>query len=287
MTVVEVHEVRPGETAHIYEMGIPVVETGDKWHYDVQQKVPVNWERNNVPPAYLKTLRVLALNAMHKALDPQEAVQPWVSEALDDSRCDAPAVKTVVEHRFGKKAVIADPSDQEGTKIAMSQGYTVIPGGSFSKGAWDNIKSAGVVLPAGKVTPSPKPYSPDGHPEKVMERAKWTTDMWRIAEFSEELFRKLTDEECVVYIVNEPNVPWVANFGEFSILGFRLCLNYGRLGKNWFARAKRDPKVLELLLHEYTHHKVADHLSNEMHEVATELGAKLVQIALDEPDFFQ
>ena len=27
----------------LYELGIPVVETGDKWHYSVRQKVPLNW----------------------------------------------------------------------------------------------------------------------------------------------------------------------------------------------------------------------------------------------------
>jgi hypothetical protein len=285
-TKVLIHETRPGEKASIYEMGIPVVETGDRWHYDVQQKVPVNWERNNVPPSYLKTLRVLALNAMHEQLTQDDAVTPWVTDALDDSRCEAPAVQAVVAHRFGDKAVIADPSDLEGTKIAVSEGYTVVAGGAFSKGAWDNIKAAKALLPAGQVTPSPKPYDPNGRPEKVIEREQWTPDMWRLAEFSENLFRKLTEEDCVVYIVNEPNVGWSANFGEMSLLGFRLCLNYGRLGKAWFALPKRSPKVLDLLIHEFTHHTVADHLSHEMHKTATRLGAKMVQIALDEPEFF-
>jgi hypothetical protein len=32
-------------------MGIPVVETGDRWHVDVAQKVPLNFDRDNLPPA--------------------------------------------------------------------------------------------------------------------------------------------------------------------------------------------------------------------------------------------
>lgn len=286
MVNVDVHEVRAGETAHIYEMGIPVVETGDKWHYNVQQKVPVNWERNNVPPAYLKTLRVLALNAMHDSLSHEDAQEPWVSDAIDDSRCAEDAIKGVVVHRFGEKAVIHDPSDPEGTKIAASQGYTVISGGTFSKGAWDNIRSAKALLPAGQVTPSPKPYDPNGHPENVIDRAKWTDDMWRIAEFAENLFKRLTGDECFVTIVKEPKVFWSANFGGSGLLGRRLCLNYGKLGKRWFARAKRDVEVLDLLIHEFVHHTVHDHLSHDMHEKATRLGAQLVNIALDDPAFF-
>ncbi len=34
-TLIEVYEPFEGEAASIYEMGIPVVETGDKWHYNV------------------------------------------------------------------------------------------------------------------------------------------------------------------------------------------------------------------------------------------------------------
>src|SRR5207247_1810638 len=33
-TTIRVFAVLPGESAALYEMGIPVVETGDKWHYD-------------------------------------------------------------------------------------------------------------------------------------------------------------------------------------------------------------------------------------------------------------
>ena len=52
-TLVQVYEPAEGETAMLYEMGIPVVETGDRFHVDVQQKVPLNMDRDNVTPAYL------------------------------------------------------------------------------------------------------------------------------------------------------------------------------------------------------------------------------------------
>jgi hypothetical protein len=284
-TDVKVYTVRDGETAHIYEMGIPVVETGDKWHYDVQQRVPVNWERNNVPPSFLRALRVEVLNALPSRLG-DDARAPWVTDALDDARVGPEAVKSVLRGRFGDMAVINDPSDTEGTKIAMSQGYTVIPGGAFSKAAWENIRSSEAVLPAGQVTPSPKPYDPNGRPEKTLPRNTWTPDMTRIADFSMKLFRELMDGDFLaeVVIVNEPQATWAANFGD--TFGARLCLNYGRLGKSWFARQNRDVEVLNLLLHEFVHHTVEDHLSDDMHKTATRLGAKLVQIALDNPGVF-
>jgi len=281
-TDVHVYPVRPGETAHIFEMGIPVVETGDAWHYDVQQRVPVNWERNNVPPAYLRSLRVAVLSEMHDRLP--EAKAPWVDDALSDPRCELPAVETVVRARFGDKAVIVDPSDPEGTKIAMSQGYTVVPGGAFSKEQWNNVRAAGALLPAGQVTPSPKPYGQDGRPEQVIPVEQWSTDMQRIVTFAQAIFSKLTQSQVRIYIVNEPKAKWEACF---DAVGSEMVLNYGLLGEEWFRRPVRDVKVLDLLLHEYVHHTVDDHLSHAMHEEATRLGACLVNIALDLPELFR
>lgn len=52
-TRIEIYEPLPGEVPQIYEMGIPVVETGDRWHLNVWQKVPLNFDRDNVPPSFL------------------------------------------------------------------------------------------------------------------------------------------------------------------------------------------------------------------------------------------
>ena len=282
-TTVEVYEVLDGETAHIYEMGLPVVETLDKWHYNVCQRVPVNWERNNVPPSYKKTLRVEVLNAMHNRLSKDEAAAPWVADAAEDPRAEAEAIKDVVVKRFGEKSVVYDPSDPEGSKLAMSQGYTVIPGGSLSRGTWDNIRRFNTVLPAGQVTPSPKVYDPDGRPENVVSESEWTEPMKQKATFAKKLFNRLTGKSCSVRIVKEPSVGWAANYGPMT----GLCLNYTRLGKSWFTEPNRTERVLDLLIHEFSHHYSIDHLSSKFHDALSMLGAKMTNIALDEPEFFQ
>lgn len=278
----------------IYEMGIPVVETGDPYHYNVGQRIPVNFERNSVPPAYLRALRVGVLNALRDEIPEAEATLPWVTDALDDDRCEPGAVAAIITKRFGDKAVIYDPSDPEGTKLAVSKGYTVIPGGAFSKGAWSHIREHGIVLPAGQVTPSPKPYSPDGEPENVIPRSAWTAAMVHRAEFATQLFNKLEGRDalfagtgvCSVVIVNEPNVSWIANFGRSGV-HCRLCLNHGRLGGSWFSKPHTDVEVLKLLLHEFGHAYSNDHLSSEYHEALCRLGARLAQVALADPEFLK
>lgn len=42
-TSVIVYEPRDGETPTLYEMGIPVCETGDRYHVSIAQKVPWTW----------------------------------------------------------------------------------------------------------------------------------------------------------------------------------------------------------------------------------------------------
>ena len=279
-TEVRVYEPLPGETPSLYELGIPVMETGDRWHYDVQQRVPINWERNSVPPSYLRTLRVEVLNAMHGELSEGASREGWVTEGLSDPRCSPDAAQDVKVKRFGEKSVILDPSDPEANSRAAGEGYNVIPGGSLPKGAWDNVRP--FMPSAGQKFPTPKPYSEDGDPEKVIPPEEWTMDMRRMAAFAQELFQKLYGGTLYVKIVREPTLWWLANCGEDGC----LTLNYSKLGKKWFASPVRSETVLDLLIHEFAHYKVSDHLSSAYHRELTRLAAKLANLCLDDPIFF-
>ncbi len=72
-TTLSIYEPLPGEVPSLYEMGLPIVETGDKWHVSVGQKVPLNRDRDNVRPPYLRAVRTLVLNEMKDRL--QEGCQ--------------------------------------------------------------------------------------------------------------------------------------------------------------------------------------------------------------------
>jgi hypothetical protein len=66
----------------------------------------------------------------------------------------------IIDLRFGEKRVIYDPTDPEANALAVTKGYTVIHGGMLNGDEWRNVKRAGAALPAGQVTPSPKPFQP-------------------------------------------------------------------------------------------------------------------------------
>ena len=282
-TFVTIHPRVLEEPAKLYEMGIPVVDLdgGENWHVNVHQKVPLNMDRDNVPPAFLRKLRVHLLNHAAQLIDRGDATKDWTREASSHPHVSKDALDLVMTLRFGQKRVAFDPSDPEGSKIATSQGYTVVSGGSLSADEWANVRKHGLLPPAGDVTPSPKVYSPDGREEKVVPEAEWSAGMKKISTFAKKIAHRLLDGlDIEVRIVAEPHVGWGANFGDSG----SLTLNVGRLGGSWF-NAPVTSQVLRLLIHEFGHYYSLDHLSAEYHQALCKLGAKLAMaVAEDGPD---
>jgi hypothetical protein len=282
-TLVHVHEPLLGEVPTLFEMGIPVVETGDRYHVDVQQKVPLNMDRDNVTPSCLRMLRVALFNEVYGRLtEPEELSAPWVREACADANVWPAAVKHALAGRFGADAVAYDPSDPEANKLSTSAGRAVIPGGSLSAGEWANARAAGVLPPAGQVTPSPKPYSPDGVPLSIIPESEWTPGMVQIEAHARMLGLQLLREVIQIQFTCDPQWPFAATYG----VTHGLTFNVGRLGYAFFDAGITD-ELHDLLLHEFGHHYEGDHLSKKYYQALTKLGAKLTRLALDRPELFR
>lgn len=281
-TTITVYEPLDGETPMLYEMGIPVCETGDKYHVSVAQKVPLDLERTSVPSAYLSRVRALVLEATHASLTVADATAPWVREALHHHGDTLPveAIVAVTTARFGANAVAFDPSDPEANNLAVAEGRRVIAGGSMSGNEWAAVKRAGALLPAGQVTPSPKPYSADGDRLKIVDPSKWTDAIRSTVEYSIRMAKRLIGREISVTIASDVGWPFAATYGSAQ-----LTYNLGRLGHKFF----EGPLLAknELLLHELAHESASNHLSSDYHDALSRLGAKLAQLALEEPELFR
>lgn len=284
-TRVRVYEPEEGETPSIYEMGIPVVETGDRWHYDVAQKVPLNLDRDNVRPSYLKELRAYVLNEMHERITEDDANETWVRDAMADKRATPEAVERGMDLRFGKKRVIYDPSDPEANSIASSKGYTVISSRMLNSKEWDNVKKYEAARPAGQVTPGSRltireKLFGDGQDTDEYPREKWTSGMEQIVAYSEEIGSRLIGRPLSVKLMNT-----LENFSAAYGHG-QLYYNVKRLGKSWFEKGIT-VNVDRLLIHELGHDWSGDHLSSDYHEALCKLGAQLKRLALEEPELFE
>lgn len=265
---VEIYEPHDGETACLYEMGIPVVETDDRWHVNITQKVPLTMDRENVSPSYLKAVRVAVLNAMHEWVTPEAANQKWAVEAMTSRDVTPAAADSFVTAKFGPKRVAYDPSDPEANKLAVSEGYVVIHGGALSSQAWSTIRSNNLVLPAGQVTPSPKPYSEHGRavPDFVP-----SDEMIRVERHAQRIARLA----CGGKIVNvrwKCDVSWrvAATCGPDGTLTF----NVGSLGKAFFDLTGNRERIDALIIHEFGHLYSLDHLSREYYDALCSIGAR-------------
>ena len=280
LTALHVYEPLPGEVAKLYELGIPVVETGDRWHVDVRQKVPVNLDRDNVEPSYLRDVRVAVVNALAQVLSQEDAAKPLASEALSNREVTAEATSRILDLRYGEKRAIFDPSDKEANNRLVAEGYTLIHGGQLSGEQWENVRRHGAAKPAGQLRPTATArFSVDG-PDYWIKEADLTYGMKRIAKYVRVTVPVLIDQEVHASFIDAPGsaAPWDACFGEGG-----LVFNVRALGREWFDKYPTDPAVNELLIHELAHAIEVNHLSDKYHEACCRIGAKLAKLYLDNP----
>ena len=280
-TEVRLYETLKGESPMIYERGIPVVEMDGKYHVSVEQKIPLNTERDNVTPGYLKAIHLMVVNEMSEQLTAEDAVRPWVRAAMEQtSKIKPEAVKTIITQRFGENAVLYDQSDIGANKEAVSKGATVVPRGAMSKAERETVKEAGAMLKAGEVDEY-KTNIDDFEPAKTLTENEYDTDQKRYVCLIEVVSPILINHTVSVEIIDDKDVKligctrWKKDSFVYTInLAFHDC-------SNWV-------KNYELLIHELAHHKVQsnDHLCREFYDTATNLGAKLAQLTLEQPELF-
>ena len=252
----------------IYEMGIPVVETDIGFSINVDQKIPLNKDRDNVSPSYLKKLKTYVLNHTSSELTEEQSKSSWVTEALEDA--DVDAVKDVVESRYGEDAVVFDMSDTEANKKAFADDVNVITGGSFNSKVWDNIKRAreehqDFARPSGSVGKYASPTLTGG----ATEISEYTDGMKEVIDYAKELHLYLFNSSCSVSIHNGNGA--LATYGRGN-----LQFSYKMLGKKWFDLANNKQRILELIIHEFGHWYSGDHLSERYYDGLCEIGAKLI-----------
>lgn len=277
-TTVDLWPCELGEEGWVFELGVPVVEIGGTHHVDVQQKVPLNMERDNVPAAYRRALHALVLGVTPLTRDGSR--EAWVTDALP--LVDDITLTKVLDARFGEKRVSFDPNDLEANSLAASQGYTVVHGGSLPSEVWQAVREANAIRPAGRVTPSNKAAFAEGGKDVTVTPDKWPTGALALVRLFENVGVALLGHAIEIQVVNDPRA-YAACYGSRSLL-----LNLRRLGKEWFAScqpgARVEEKHLDLLLHELAHEFAEDHFSEAYHKALSRLGAKLALMSVGRPE---
>jgi len=275
-TDVVVYE-RGNELPMLYEMGVPVCETNLPWHVDVYQKIPLTMDRTSVTRPFLRRLGVVLLNNLYQLLTTEAAAtEPWVREAASDKECTSIATKHLLRIRFGEKAVAFDPSDPEANMRAVSEGYTVVHGGSMSKGEWTNVRQAEAIKPAGQVTPTHFATAAAGEGGKVLDELTFeqlSSDERQLAQYLSWLTGRLVGPITIRYF-RDRGWDTTAGCGSDRV----LVVNLARF--NW----QKSHEIHWVVLHELAHLRESNHLSDEYHKEICRLGARLADVAVGNPE---
>jgi hypothetical protein len=277
---VRLYQPQSGETPMIYERGIPVVEMDGKYHVSVEQKIPLNTERDNVTAGYLRNLHAIVLEQMVDDITPEEAVKPWARTAVETGKLTPVAVKKIAAVRFGPKAVLYDHSDVGSNKEATSKGANVITRGAVSSEERRIFQQTGAIQKAGEVAEF-KTKHEHKEPQNTTDPKNYNRDEKNFVRLVETLSPILINHSVTVKIVNDPsfNTEACTRWRKDS---FELELNLA------FHDVHDWTSNYEVIIHELAHHKVQsnDHLCREFYDTVTNIGAKLAQLVLEQPDLF-
>jgi hypothetical protein len=266
-TEINCYPLTNGDPAYIYEMGIPVVEHECAYHVDVMQKVPLTIDRENVTPEFLRVLRTAVFNAAHEVLTPDEVNHSWAQTAIESGDAKPEAVRDYMTKRFGERRVSFDMNDPEANNKAVAEGYTLVKGGMLTREAWQNVRGAEAIQPAGKVFPT---HPGDG---VTTYPAEMTPEMHRVRAYAQDLAGVLLGVSIDVQFTNQPS-------REVACWGSRvLSFNVHNLGKRWFDLDANRLAIDDLIIHEFGHHYESNHLSSKYNDALSRLAAKAMAAA--------
>lgn len=258
------------DTAMLYEMGIPVCEIDCEFDVSIQQRIPLSIDRETVPEKYLNDVYAEVLNETYEGIEKENSSDIWVRKALSNNRIKPETTKDIVKKRFGEKSCIANPFDPNSVDEAISHGFNVVHGSELSKEEWKNIKESEALSTStelfGKDFVSATPIEP-------------TEKMLKVKDLAQRIAKRLLKIDLSVSFV-ESQASCGADFG-----GNHLTFNISRLPKS-FWDFPIQAETLDLVIHELGHH-AGHHTEASYHECLTELGSKLIIIALTEPSFFK
>lgn len=250
------------ETPTIYELGIPVVETDIRWHVRVGQKVPLNKDRDNVTPAYHRTLRTVVAEHMADKINEEDS-NGWCNDVLEDSNSSKEIREIIVKNKFGENAASFDIKDIE-ANIRWQAEYdgTIVHGRNLTKKQWENIRQYELLTPAGKLAPTPKPWSddPNAKPADFYNEDELTDGMKNIRSYIEFIADEALGINVSIRFAKEMGTSaCYKKMGKFSGL---MEFNVKNLGIKWFD--KINTNVDSLIIHEFAHHYVSSHHNREI-----------------------
>jgi hypothetical protein len=273
-TAIQVYRINGEEKAFLYEMGLPVCETGDAYHYNIMQKVPLGTDRETVPASYLRVIRAEVANTMVEHVAEEDSSANWLRDAMSSKRIDAQAVKEIVEKRFGDKVAVATPGNSRSNEAAIDHGYRLIRPSELSREEWENVRETEAALSSAKLFPV------ETVPGELVPREAWTHQQIRTTDFVKFLGRQVFGVNVRVEIYESEEATITA---DYSAGRHRLRFNALRISSDmWKSPAQGD--MLELIIHELGH-EGGGHYEHGYHDALCRIAVALPQLVHNFPEW--
>ena len=272
-TLVNVYP-KSSDNGKVFELGIPVVDIDIDYDVDIQQKIPLNKDRDNVTPAFRKTLATEVLNHCHSLIKEDNIKAGWITDALEDA--DVNAVADVFTKRHGQDAVTVDLKDREAVSKAQASGVQVIYGSNYNSKVFDKLRKVreetDLFKPAGQYSQYASPKFQGGAVELPLDQ--YTDGMKKVAEYTKLIHQKITGVDCNVVLHDGSGANATYQKGGVPEIHYFWKV----LGKNWFDLNNNRIDIDRLIIHEIGHHYCSNHLDENYYKALCIIGAKLTNL---------
>ena len=266
----KVNLVTEAET-RLYEMGIPVMDIDCDYSIDVQQKVPLSFDRDSVNETFMRELYAETLNNVYEDVKEENSSAGWIRTAMMSKRIIKDAVDTILNKRFGDKFCVANPFDRNSIDEAISKGYKVITGREMSSEEWANVKQFDAMQSSSDLFGTNFTNAEVVEPD---EKQKQTAD------YARRIAKRFLGFDIAVRFVKGGENMVAAQYGNRT-----MTFNVSQCGKDFF-KEPISVRTSSIVIHELGH-SAGQHTENSYHELLTKLGAELIMLALKEPKFFE
>lgn len=271
-TVVDVYELHDEqESGWIHELGIPIQMIDCPYNIDVNQKVPMNANRDTVSDYYLKDIYALTLNMTADRLDENDVSDTWVHTATEDELANEQTIKTVHDKRY-KDAVLWS-SDATANERAREDGKEIIHSRYLSAAEKNRFKTVGLVSASVN-------YGTSAIAADSILYKDWTDGMSKLNRLVEWMGQMLCGVGIVVRYIDEPRISSEASYAN-STITFNLAK---------FGRKNTEPPygstVIGMIIHELAHRRGHEHYDKAYLNELYRLAGEAVVLALDDQETF-
>ena len=269
-TDIQMVRTRSDETPTIYELGIPVaaLEWSVPYHCDIQQRVPMNPNRDAVASGYAVQLHVACLPALLDAMDAETIKQDWVGHA--GRRCDAAVQQRIVERAFGSNIARSVPRmgsrhfDEDARELGVQVINTAQTSGGFREMLRQFVPSAQEVVRKDEVVKA-QTAAADGFAvataaDPADQRHHWMARqggrerverclafaVWFCQQLVNSCPGRQSEVSGQLTLNRDPAATLYAHWSERNVLTLAL-------DQNCFWQAPLGPEALQVLIHEAAH----------------------------------